>query len=188
LIINIGTAVVAMVKPIFGDGNCLFRAVADQWEGNDSLHQKYRQVCCDALLQQAHDDPVNFAAVASNDLSSLNLTAVEYVKRMEQDGIWGAMYELSVLSQVLDTIIVLHRLNEPVMAFRPNVDCGVSRSVRELHSIPSHKIPMIHVGFVDGSHYVSIREIGDNSVNQIPIPLTYNFLPNTNTNTQSQSR
>ncbi len=31
------------VVEVSGDGNCLFRAIADQLEGNEKLHKKYRQ-------------------------------------------------------------------------------------------------------------------------------------------------
>ena len=37
-----------------GDGNCLFRSVADQLEGNEKLHRKYRQDAIDHIT--AHQD------------------------------------------------------------------------------------------------------------------------------------
>jgi OTU domain-containing protein 3 len=39
------------VVNINGDGNCLFRAIADQLEGNESHHQKYREMAVDHILK-----------------------------------------------------------------------------------------------------------------------------------------
>lgn len=34
-----------------GDGNCLFRAIADQLEGNEKLHRKYREAAVDFITE-----------------------------------------------------------------------------------------------------------------------------------------
>ncbi len=34
-----------------GDGNCLFRSIADQLEGKEKLHMKYRQEAVDHIEQ-----------------------------------------------------------------------------------------------------------------------------------------
>ena len=41
------------------DGNCLFRAIADQLEGDSSLHQKYREEAVDHIRGN-QDDYVAF--------------------------------------------------------------------------------------------------------------------------------
>ncbi len=35
------------MKDVEGDGNCMFRAIADQLEGNENLHEKYRILALD---------------------------------------------------------------------------------------------------------------------------------------------
>ena len=39
------------VVEIDGDGNCLFRAIADQLEGDEELHQFFRATCVDHIKE-----------------------------------------------------------------------------------------------------------------------------------------
>eukprot|EP00349_Pseudokeronopsis_sp_Brazil_P012307 CAMPEP_0202977750 /NCGR_PEP_ID=MMETSP1396-20130829/84437_1 /ASSEMBLY_ACC=CAM_ASM_000872 /TAXON_ID= /ORGANISM="Pseudokeronopsis sp., Strain Brazil" /LENGTH=52 /DNA_ID=CAMNT_0049716559 /DNA_START=199 /DNA_END=357 /DNA_ORIENTATION=- len=38
-----------------GDGNCLFRSIAYQLEGNEKLHAKYRQAAVDFITANKDD-------------------------------------------------------------------------------------------------------------------------------------
>lgn len=78
-----------------GDGNCLFRSLADQLEGNEKLHRKYRQDAIDHI--EANKD--NFAPFIEDDE-----TIEQYLSDMVKDGIWGGQIELTALSAV-------HRFN-----------------------------------------------------------------------------
>ena len=46
-----------------GDGNCLFRTLADQLEGNEKLHRKYRQDAIDYI----EDNKDSFAPFIEDD-------------------------------------------------------------------------------------------------------------------------
>jgi len=39
------------IYDIVGDGNCLFRAIADQIEGDEHQHRKYRQIAVDHMAK-----------------------------------------------------------------------------------------------------------------------------------------
>eukprot|EP01127_Copromyxa_protea_P015192 TRINITY_DN4332_c0_g1_i1.p1 TRINITY_DN4332_c0_g1~~TRINITY_DN4332_c0_g1_i1.p1 ORF type:complete len:121 (-),score=16.31 TRINITY_DN4332_c0_g1_i1:60-422(-) len=43
------------IKDVAGDGNCLFRAMADQMTGDPSLHSSYRSGVCDFLAKNRQD-------------------------------------------------------------------------------------------------------------------------------------
>lgn len=49
-----------------GDGNCLFRTIADQLEGNEKLHQKYRQEAV-AYMMSTEETKGFFGAFIEDD-------------------------------------------------------------------------------------------------------------------------
>ena len=51
------------VVEVIGDGNCLFRSIADQLEGNEKLHRKYR----DEALEHITENKDNFAPFIEDD-------------------------------------------------------------------------------------------------------------------------
>ena len=62
------------------DGNCLFRAVADQIAGNPELHLIVRNECTDYMLKNS-DDFIPFI----EDRESIE----QYCERMSKLGQWG---------------------------------------------------------------------------------------------------
>jgi len=44
-----------VIHDVVGDGNCLFRAIADQIEGDEHQHRKYRQIAVNHVAKyEAH--------------------------------------------------------------------------------------------------------------------------------------
>jgi len=68
-----------------GDGNCLFRAIADQIEGNEKLHRKYRDETIDFIEQHKED----YAPFVEDDE-----TIDQYVNDLRKDGTWGGQIEI----------------------------------------------------------------------------------------------
>ena len=68
-----------------GDGNCLFRAIADQLEGNEKLHRKYRS---DAV-EYIRENQEQFAPFIEDDE-----TIDQYMADMEKDSTWGGQIEI----------------------------------------------------------------------------------------------
>ena len=68
------------LKEMVGDGNCLFRAIADQLDGNEKLHKKYREYA----VQFLNDNKPMFAPFIEDDE-----TIEEFIAEVEKDGEWG---------------------------------------------------------------------------------------------------
>ena len=67
------------MKQIGGDGNCLFRSIADQLEGKQKNHEFYRK----EAVKYIKDHPDDFASfVDDQDLA-------KYCKKLAKDGTWG---------------------------------------------------------------------------------------------------
>ena len=62
------------------DGNCLFRSIADQLEGNEKLHRKYRQEAVDFIEINKND----FAPFIEDDE-----TIDHYLADLCRDSVWG---------------------------------------------------------------------------------------------------
>lgn len=62
------------------DGNCLFRSIADQLDGNEKLHMKYRQEAVKFIESHKED----FAPFIEDDE-----TIDQYLADLSRDGAWG---------------------------------------------------------------------------------------------------
>ena len=69
-----------VVSRVGGDGNCLFRVIADQLEGDEDKHAKYRE----AAVKHMKKNPVDFDPFIQEDQ-----TFDQYMKKMAKDGTWG---------------------------------------------------------------------------------------------------
>ena len=97
-----------LIKDMEGDGNCLFRAVADQVYGRQQLHRLIRQKCMDYLeANQAY-----FQAFVSEENFG------EYVQRKRQEGVWGDDVELQAISEIYNRPIEIYAYAaEPMRTF-----------------------------------------------------------------------
>ena len=68
------------VVEIQGDGNCLFRAIADQLEGDEKKHCQYRE----AAVRYIKQNKELYAPFLDEDE-----TLEQYCHEMSQDAIWG---------------------------------------------------------------------------------------------------
>ncbi|KAL8473063.1 hypothetical protein ACS0TY_029391 [Phlomoides rotata] len=118
---------------VTADGNCFFRALADQLEGDEDEHQKYRSMVVRFLKEKREmfepfvEDEVPFD---------------QYCKSMEEDGTWAGHMELQAASLVTRTNICIHRHMSPRWYIQ-NFDI--------------HETRMIHLSYHDGEHYNSVR-------------------------------
>ncbi|KAI5684525.1 hypothetical protein M9H77_05753 [Catharanthus roseus] len=125
------------VIQITADGNCFFRALADQLEGNEEEHEKYRKMVVQFIMKNREmfepfiEDEVPFD---------------EYCGSMEKDGTWAGHMELQAASLVTRSNICIHRHMSPRWYIR-NFD--------------NHEAKMIHLSYHDGEHYNSVRSKED---------------------------
>ncbi|KAM3128448.1 thiol-dependent ubiquitin-specific protease activity protein [Paramecium bursaria] len=130
------------------DGNCLFRAIADQLTGDEGDYQIFRNLACKQLRldSQYYKD-----FVPEHDMK-------QYIQIMQQDGEWGGHLELQALSDSLQILIIVHTLENhhqinPRLRKRSCWDCIFGRENKyygkQIH-IAFHRIKKMN-------HYTSIR-------------------------------
>ncbi|CAO2830924.1 unnamed protein product [Amaranthus hypochondriacus] len=122
---------------VTSDGNCFFRALADQLEGNEEEHYKYRRMVVQYIMKNREmfepfiEDEIPFD---------------EYCRSMEKDGTWAGNMELQAASLVTQNNICIHLHMSPRWYIR-NFD--------------NPRVRMIHLSYHDGEHYNSVRSKDD---------------------------
>ncbi|KAF8406293.1 hypothetical protein HHK36_008378 [Tetracentron sinense] len=118
---------------VTADGNCFFRALADQLEGNEEEHGKYRLMVVQYIMKHRE----TFEPFIEDDVPF-----DEYCKSMEKDGSWAGHMELQASSLVTRSNICIHRIMSPRWYIR-NFD--------------NHGARMIHLSYHNEEHYNSVR-------------------------------
>ncbi len=125
------------IRDMKGDGNCLFRSVADQLYSSEHRHDAVRQRLLDFV--EAHRDDFEPFVEDDEDFDG-------YVGRMRQDGEWGGNFELAAVVRCFGVHIIVHQLAAPRLQLTNYEAPGAST---------------IHVSYHDGEHYNSVRVLGD---------------------------
>ncbi|KIZ06508.1 OTU domain-containing protein 3 [Monoraphidium neglectum] len=129
-------AVGLRVAKITADGNCLFRAVGDQTEGDEGRHTDLRQRACDLMVERREE----FEPFVEDDQGFET-----YIKRMRKDGVWGGHMELQALSLLMGANVYVYQEGQPRWTVRNH---------------PDHA-PSIHLSYHGGEHYNSVRLLDD---------------------------
>ena len=116
-----------------GDGNCLFRSVSEQIEGDENNYKKYRERCVDYILQNKDD----FAPFLDEDEPFDN-----YIEKISKDGEWGGNLEIYALSMALEANFCIYIYNQP---------CYVIKN----WEIPKYNI---FLSYHNGKHFNSFRK------------------------------
>jgi hypothetical protein len=141
------------LRVIVGDGNCMFRSLADQLEGRQERHQYYRQV----IVEYMSENPEDFQPFVDGDWK-------HYLSKMHKDGEWGGHIELAAATRCFETHIIIHNLASPRMELRNPLN---DRSPRT-----------IHLSYHNESHYSSVRNADDSLFTSArPIELLLNNVP-----------
>ncbi|PIA19622.1 cysteine proteinase, partial [Coemansia reversa NRRL 1564] len=72
-------------KDMAGDGNCLFRALADQVDGSPEMHLRHRESVCDYMLRHPDEFSPFMDETCPFD---------HYVFNMRRPGVYGGNLEL----------------------------------------------------------------------------------------------
>ncbi|XP_021274700.1 OTU domain-containing protein 3 isoform X6 [Herrania umbratica] len=118
---------------VTADGNCFFRALADQLEGDEEQHGKYRSM----VVQYIAKNREMFEPFIEDDVPF-----DEYCQSMEKDGTWAGHMEVQAASLVTRRNICIHRNMSPRWYIK-NFD------ERGAH--------MVHLSYHDEEHYNSVR-------------------------------
>eukprot|EP01006_Ploeotia_vitrea_P034958 TRINITY_DN65827_c3_g2_i1.p1 TRINITY_DN65827_c3_g2~~TRINITY_DN65827_c3_g2_i1.p1 ORF type:complete len:424 (+),score=48.97 TRINITY_DN65827_c3_g2_i1:66-1274(+) len=123
------------VRDVEGDGNCLFRSVADQMYGKPDGHRAVRKETMDFI--QAHAEM--FAPFIEDDESF-----EDYCDRMRKPAEWGGNIEIQAISLLYSYDVIIHAIDQPRMEVRN----------------PGTK-DVMHLSYLQGEHYGSARYTAD---------------------------
>ncbi|XP_077235695.1 OTU-like cysteine protease family protein [Tasmannia lanceolata] len=119
------------VKRMVEDGNCLFRAVADQVYGDTELYDLTRQMCID-YMERERD---HFSQFITEGFTS-------YCKRKRRDKVYGNNVEIQALSEMYNRPIHIYSYSEePINIFHGNYNTDT---------------PPIRLSYHHGNHYNSL--------------------------------
>ncbi|KAH0856715.1 hypothetical protein HID58_084976 [Brassica napus] len=106
---------------VTADGNCFFRSLADQLEGNEDEHSKYRSMVVQYIVKNRE----MFEPFIEDDVPF-----EDYCKTMDDDGTWAGNMELQAASLVTRSNICIHRMVKFTPLFRSYHDGEHYNSVR----------------------------------------------------------
>ncbi|GAB2274585.1 hypothetical protein Dimus_009353 [Dionaea muscipula] len=119
------------VRRMLEDGNCLFRAVADQVYGDSEAYDLTRQMCID-YMERERD---HFSQFITEGFAS-------YCKRKRRDKVYGNNVEIQALSEMYNRPIHIYSYStEPINIF---------------HGSYSTDSPPIRLSYHHGNHYNSL--------------------------------
>jgi OTU domain-containing protein 3 len=124
-----------MIKDVAGDGNCLFRAIADQLENAPTKHEQYRA----AIMKFVEENRDMFEPFVEDDVPF-----PDYVAKMKTNGNWGGNIEIQATSLLYSVNVIIHQLDQPRW---------------EIINFEDPKTRAIHLSYHDGDHYASVRAI-----------------------------
>ena len=101
------------MQEVRADGNCLFRAIADQLDGDQNNHDTYRQAIVEYIIKCKDD----FAPFVEDDVDFET-----YVEQMKEDAEWGGQIELTACSRLYSVNITIHHLDAPMYVIKNNVE------------------------------------------------------------------
>uniref|UniRef100_A0A0D9WAY7 OTU domain-containing protein n=1 Tax=Leersia perrieri TaxID=77586 RepID=A0A0D9WAY7_9ORYZ len=122
------------IVEVNADGNCFFRAIGDQLEGNEEEHMKYREM----IVKYIKEHRVDFEPFIEDEVPF-----EKYCDNMIKDGTWAGHMELQAASLLTRKNICIHMLNSPRWY---------------INNFPGHEATsMVHLSYHDGEHYNSVR-------------------------------
>ncbi|VVB01672.1 unnamed protein product [Arabis nemorensis] len=119
------------IRRMLEDGNCLFRAVADQVYGDSESYDLTRQMCLD-YMEQERD---HFSQFITEGFTS-------YLKRKRRDKVYGNNVEIQALAEMYNRPIHIYSYStEPINIFQGNYNTDT---------------PPIRLSYHHGNHYNSL--------------------------------
>ncbi|KAI8065413.1 hypothetical protein BC940DRAFT_304028 [Gongronella butleri] len=135
-------------KSISGDGNCLFRALADQYEGDDRHHRTLRHDIC-AFLRE-NKETYQFFVEDNREFD-------DHVSNMEADGCFGGNMELAAFAKLKRVKIKVY---QPGMIYvidgTADEDSGDGNDNDDDSEEP---VQILHIAYHSWEHYSSVRNL-----------------------------
>ena len=127
------------IREVRGDGNCLFRSVSEQMEGNENNYKEYREKCINYMKENKD----TFSPFIEDDEPF-----DKYVERMSEDKEWGGNLEIFALSKVLEANFYIYIYDHP------------------MYIVNNFEKPKknIKLTYHDGKHYNSLRKLEEKNI------------------------
>ncbi|XP_065174771.1 uncharacterized protein LOC135804746 [Sycon ciliatum] len=126
------------IKDVPGDGNCLFRALADQLDGDMARHGQHRQETVQYMIEHRPD----FEPFVEDDVPFHR-----HVNNLAKDGTFGGNDSIVAFSRNHNVDVLIHQHNAPLLHINGN-DGSSPGDVR-----------VLNVSYHHGEHYASVRRI-----------------------------
>ncbi|KAM9444612.1 OTU domain-containing protein 3 [Clarias gariepinus] len=127
------------LREVPGDGNCLFRALADQLEGNSRGHLRLRQETVQYMMSHRQD----FEPFVEDDVPF-----IKHVSDLAEPGTFAGNDAIVAFARSQQVKVVIHQLNAPLW---------------EINGSEKPLCQELHIAYRYGDHYDSVRHIADNS-------------------------
>lgn len=127
------------LREVPGDGNCLFRALGDQLEGNSRNHLKHQRETVDFMIKHRQD----FEPFVEDDVPF-----DRYVTNLEKPGTFVGNDVIVAFARNNQVNIVIHQLNAPLW---------------QVFGTRKSNAAELHIAYRYGEHYDSVRKVNDNS-------------------------
>ncbi|XP_075948823.1 OTU domain-containing protein 3 isoform X1 [Anarhichas minor] len=133
------------LREVPGDGNCLFRALGDQLEGQSRGHLRLRQETVQYMMSHRQD----FEPFVEDDVPF-----TQHLSNLSQPGTFAGNDAIVAFARGQQVKVVIHQLNTPLW---------------EINGVEKAACRELHIAYRYGDHYDSVRRTGDNS--EIPAQL-----------------
>mmetsp|Transcript_35764 Transcript_35764/g.83168 ORF Transcript_35764/g.83168 Transcript_35764/m.83168 type:complete len:267 (-) Transcript_35764:85-885(-) len=145
------------IKEVEADGACLFRAFADQLNGDGGeAHAQFRERCVDFMRDHRED----FEPFLEEDFN-------EYCKRMREPTTWGGHVEAQALARLAGVNAIIYRPAEA--GGQPT---GLLNTLVEIPTSDSSEARCVQLSFHPthhaGQHYNSVRCASDDGAGPAP--------------------
>ena len=127
------------LNDVGADGNCFFRAVADQLFGYEIFHIRLRR----EVVEHMRNNKDKYSLFIEDDIDF-----DKYLNYMGTDGIWGGQLEMSVLAELHNFNVIVYQIDFEDMA-------------QEFHPWDTKDLKTIHLSYHQGRHYNSVRSMSD---------------------------
>ncbi|KAI9004808.1 hypothetical protein CLU79DRAFT_850150 [Phycomyces nitens] len=128
-------------KDIAGDGNCLFRALSDQYYGSDRKHKEIRQEVC--RYMRDHEDDFRFFVEDDRSFE-------DHIRFMETNGTYGGNMELVAFAR-------LSSIN--IKVYQPGLIYVISGFDDTDEADSNNEVLTLHIAYHSWEHYSSIRNV-----------------------------
>lgn len=129
------------LRDIPGDGNCLFRALGDQFEGHVRNHFRHRQDVVKYMIDHKQD----FEPFLIDDT-----TFERHISGLQKLGTYAGNDAIVAFARLHQVNVIIHQLNSPFLMIQ-----GVAKT--------SPTTRQLHIAYHNGDHYSSVRKSGDNT-------------------------